>query len=152
MARRYEFYFRVVKQYFTSERSEWVKYCFCHENYVIEKLTCETPSLPKAQTKLAVHNYGGTDLCFRSDNESAEDGIDFWSSLWQDMHGKISTRSWLVRLDLFWLYGLYFQLLINWTGGRVHVNLYLDFSRAYPQKWLTCWKKENSVMTEQCSL
>ena len=31
MARRYEFYFRVAKQYFTNERSEWVKYCFCHE-------------------------------------------------------------------------------------------------------------------------
>ena len=30
-ARRYEFYFRVAKQYFTNERSEWVKYCFCHE-------------------------------------------------------------------------------------------------------------------------
>ena len=26
-----EFYFRVAKQYFTNERSEWVKYCFCHE-------------------------------------------------------------------------------------------------------------------------
>ena len=25
---RYEFYFRVVKQHFTKERSEWVKYCF----------------------------------------------------------------------------------------------------------------------------
>ena len=31
MARRYEFYFLVAKQYFTNERSEWVKYCFCHE-------------------------------------------------------------------------------------------------------------------------
>ena len=31
VARRYEFYFRVAKQYFTNERSEWVKYCFCHE-------------------------------------------------------------------------------------------------------------------------
>ena len=30
-ARRYEFYFRVAKQYFTNEHSEWVKYCFCHE-------------------------------------------------------------------------------------------------------------------------
>ena len=29
--RRYEFYFRVAKQYFTSEPSKWVKYCFCHE-------------------------------------------------------------------------------------------------------------------------
>ena len=28
MARRYEFYFRVAKQYLTNERSEWVKYCF----------------------------------------------------------------------------------------------------------------------------
>ena len=28
VARRYEFYFRVAKQYFTNERSEWVKYCF----------------------------------------------------------------------------------------------------------------------------
>ena len=70
VARRYEFYFRVTKQYFTNERSEWVKYCFWHEkikfisssrrvmffllhrqnnkiiegndqNYVIDKLTCE---------------------------------------------------------------------------------------------------------------
>ena len=31
VARRYEFYFRVAKQYFTNECSEWVKYCFCHE-------------------------------------------------------------------------------------------------------------------------
>ena len=30
MARRCEFYFRVAKQYFTNERCEWVKYCFCH--------------------------------------------------------------------------------------------------------------------------
>ena len=28
---RYEVYFRVAKQYFKNERSEWVKYCFCHE-------------------------------------------------------------------------------------------------------------------------
>ena len=26
-----EFYFRVAKQYFTNELSEWVKYCFRHE-------------------------------------------------------------------------------------------------------------------------
>ena len=58
--------------------------------------------------------------------------------LWQDMHGKISTRSWLVRLDLLWLHDLYFQLpWINWTGGRVHVNLFLDFSRPTPKSdWL----------------
>ena len=31
VARRYEFYFRVAKQYFTNKRSERVKYCFCHE-------------------------------------------------------------------------------------------------------------------------
>ena len=31
VARRYEFYFRVAKQSFTNERSEWVKYCFCHK-------------------------------------------------------------------------------------------------------------------------
>ena len=31
VARRYEFYFWVAKQYFMNERSEWVKYCFCHE-------------------------------------------------------------------------------------------------------------------------
>ena len=31
VARRYEFYFRVEKQYFKNERSEWVNYCFCHE-------------------------------------------------------------------------------------------------------------------------
>ena len=31
VARRYELYFRVAKQYFTNERSEWVKYCFCNE-------------------------------------------------------------------------------------------------------------------------
>ena len=24
----------------------------------------------------------------------------------------------------------------------IHVNLYLDFSGAYPQKWLTCWKRK----------
>ena len=33
MTRRYEFYFRVAKQYFTNEHSKWVKYCFCHENH-----------------------------------------------------------------------------------------------------------------------
>ena len=31
VAWRYEYYFRVAKQYFMNERSEWVKYCFCHE-------------------------------------------------------------------------------------------------------------------------
>ena len=31
VARSYEFYFRVAKQYLTNERSEWVKYCFCHK-------------------------------------------------------------------------------------------------------------------------
>ena len=31
MARRYEFYFRMAKQYFTNERSKCVKYCFCHK-------------------------------------------------------------------------------------------------------------------------
>ena len=31
VAQRYEFYFRVAKQYFTNERSKWVKYCFCHK-------------------------------------------------------------------------------------------------------------------------
>ena len=28
VAQRYEFYFEAAKQYFTNERSEWVKYCF----------------------------------------------------------------------------------------------------------------------------
>ena len=87
-------------------------------------------------------NQISTRLRFRSDNESAEEG-DLWSRLWQDHVRKISTRSWLMRLDLFWLYDLYCHLLINCTGVRVHVNLYLDFSRAYPQKWLTCWSKKN---------
>ena len=31
VARRFEFYFEVTKQYFTNERSDWVKYCFSHE-------------------------------------------------------------------------------------------------------------------------
>ena len=31
VAQRYEFYFRLAKQYFTNECSECVKYCFCHE-------------------------------------------------------------------------------------------------------------------------
>ena len=31
VAWRYEFYFRLAKQCFMNERSEWVKYCFCHE-------------------------------------------------------------------------------------------------------------------------
>ena len=31
MARRYEFYFRVAKQYFTNKRSKLMKCCFCHE-------------------------------------------------------------------------------------------------------------------------
>ena len=29
---------------------------------------------------------------------------------------------------------LILQLLINCTSGRVHVNLYLDFNRAYPKR------------------
>ena len=31
VARRYEFYFRVAKQYFTNERNVWFEYCFCPE-------------------------------------------------------------------------------------------------------------------------
>ena len=31
VARRYEFYFRVAKQYFTHSLGSFVKYCFCHE-------------------------------------------------------------------------------------------------------------------------
>ena len=31
MARRYEFYFPVAKQYFTHSLRSFVKYCFCHE-------------------------------------------------------------------------------------------------------------------------
>ena len=31
VTRRYEFYFLVAKQYFTNERSSFVKYCFCYE-------------------------------------------------------------------------------------------------------------------------
>ena len=31
MVRRYEFYFRVAKQYFTHSLRSFVKYCFCHE-------------------------------------------------------------------------------------------------------------------------
>ena len=53
--------------------------------------------------------------------------------------------SWLLPVDSFQfifllrdsendLYDLHFQLLINCTSGRVHVNLYLDFF-SYPQKW-----------------
>ena len=30
VARRYEFYFRVAKQYFTHSLRSFVKYCFCH--------------------------------------------------------------------------------------------------------------------------
>ena len=50
VAWRYEFYFRVAKQHFTNERSEWVKYWQKDidkiiegndQNYVIDKLTCE---------------------------------------------------------------------------------------------------------------
>ena len=31
VVRRYEFYFRVAKQYFTHSLRSFVKYCFCHE-------------------------------------------------------------------------------------------------------------------------
>ena len=43
---------------------------------------------------------------------------------------------WIYEADvvLMVIYDLYIQLLINCTSGRVHVNLYLDFSRAYAQK------------------
>ena len=37
---------------------------------------------------------------------------------------------------------------IDCTSGSGHVNLYLDFSRAYPQKWLTCWRNKNSGYDE----
>ena len=40
MARRYEFYFRVAKQYFTNERSEWVKYCFWHSKITFISSSC----------------------------------------------------------------------------------------------------------------
>ena len=35
-------------------------------------------------------------------------------------------------------------VLTNCASGRVHVKLYLDFSMAYPQKGLTCWRKKIS--------
>ena len=90
---------------------------------------------------------------FRSDYESAEEG-DF-----EVVYGRIG-HTWPCRKDQYeimtgtsgsmrlvshwWLYDVYFQLLLNCTSGRVHVNSYLDFIRAYPQKWLTCWRKKNS--------
>ena len=40
VARRYEFYFRVAKQYFTNEPSEWVKYCFCHSKIKFVSSSC----------------------------------------------------------------------------------------------------------------
>ena len=40
VARRYEFYFRVAKQYFTNERGEWVKYSFCPEKIKFISLSC----------------------------------------------------------------------------------------------------------------
>ena len=40
MALRYEFYFRVAKQYFTNEHSERVKYCFCHEKIKFISSSC----------------------------------------------------------------------------------------------------------------
>ena len=40
VAQRYEFYFRVAKQYFTNERSEWVKYSFCHEKIKFISSSC----------------------------------------------------------------------------------------------------------------
>ena len=38
--RRYEFYFRAGKQYFTNERREWVKYCFCHKKIKFISSSC----------------------------------------------------------------------------------------------------------------
>ena len=38
-------------------------------------------------------------------------------------------------VSYWWLYYLYFQSPVSCTSGRVHVNIYLDFIRAYPQKW-----------------
>ena len=40
VVRRYEFYFLVAKQYFTKERSEWVKYCFCHSKIKFISSSC----------------------------------------------------------------------------------------------------------------
>ena len=34
------FYLRVAKQYFTNERSEWVKYCFCHKKIKFISSSC----------------------------------------------------------------------------------------------------------------
>ena len=40
VARRYEFYFPVAKQYSTNQRCEWVKYCFCHEKIKFISSSC----------------------------------------------------------------------------------------------------------------
>ena len=82
---------------------------------------------------------------YRTYNNQISRGRWLWSSLWQNMHdhvGKVShdeimtgTSGFIRLVSYWWLYGLYFRLLINCTSGRVHVNLYLDFIRAYPQKW-----------------
>jgi len=60
VARRYEFYFRVAKQYFTNERSELVKYCFCHEKIQFKSssggvmffLLCRQNNIDKIITKI----------------------------------------------------------------------------------------------------
>ena len=40
VARRYEFYFWVAKQYFTNECGKWVKYCLFHEKIKFISSSC----------------------------------------------------------------------------------------------------------------
>ena len=51
-----------------------------------------------------------------------------------------------LRLDNYVLSHIssYLQIVPEAEFMWIHVNLYLDFSRAYHQKWLTCCSKENS--------
>ena len=84
---------------------------------------------------------------FRSDSESAEEcdfeAGDAWPCR-EDQYEIMTGASRSMRLvSYWWLYDLCFQSLINYSNGRVHVNLYLDFIRAYPQQWQSCSKKEN---------
>ena len=94
---------------------------------------------------------------FWSDNESAEEG-DYeviYRRTCMAMSGRsVRDHDWCVWIhEAAWCrtdgYTTYiFSYYLNCTSGRFHVNLYLDFSGAYHQKWLTWWRKKNSDYDE----
>ena len=82
MARRYEFYFRVAKQYSTNERSERVKYCCCHEKINSLKILGVT-----IDNKLNLNEHIN-DVCNKA---SQRVGGNYETEKSNSHHGKVST-------------------------------------------------------------